>query len=211
MLFKDFKNILAIGAHPDDIEIGCGGFLTKCRSHDLNVTTAIMSKCDNTIPECEIGEREKEYKNATEHIGVNNSLIFDIRDREFPENRIKIMEILTKLQEEINPDLVLIPYLEDPHQDHFTVAHAAIRTFRRNETILQYEILRHGSHTFTPSLFVDISDFLDKKLDALELYKTQIKYKAYFDRESYKSLARTRGAQSGYNYAEGFIVYKMFW
>lgn len=211
MRYEHYKNILAIGAHPDDIEIGCGGFLTKCINSGINVSTAIMSKCDNTIQDCEIGEREKEYKNATRYLGVNNALIFNLRDKEFPENRIKIMEILTELQEEISPDLVLIPYLNDPHQDHSTVAHAAIRTFRRNESILQYEILRHGSYTFTPSLFVDISTFIDKKLEALELYKTQIKYKAYFERDTYKALARTRGAQSGYDYAEGFIVYKMFW
>ena len=159
--FNQFKNILAIGAHPDDIEVGCAGFLAKCIHNGINVNTAILSKCDNTSPDFEEGVREREYMGATKYLGIANSLIFDLPDTEFPENRMKVMEILTELQETIKPDLVLIPFLEDPHQDHTTVAHAAIRIFRRHESILQYEILRHGSYTFTPSLFVDISDYID--------------------------------------------------
>lgn len=209
--FNQFKNILAIGAHPDDIEVGCAGFLAKCIHNGINVNTAILSKCDNTSPDFEEGVREREYMGATKYLGIANSLIFDLPDTEFPENRMKVMEILTELQETIKPDLVLIPFLEDPHQDHTTVAHAAIRIFRRHESILQYEILRHGSYTFTPSLFVDISDYIDLKVKALEFYKTQIIQKAYFDKESYKSLARTRGAQAGYDYAEGFVVDKIYW
>lgn len=208
---KNFKSILFIGAHPDDIEVGCGGFVAKCIHNGITVNTAIMSKCNNTSQECEHDFREKEYSDATTYLGVNKSLIFDLPDTEIPEHRIELMKILTKLQEEFHPDLVLIPFLEDPHQDHSTIAHASVRIFRRHESILQYEILRHGSHTFTPSLFVDISDFIDTKLKALEFYKTQINQKAYFDKESYKSLARTRGAQSGFDYAEGFVVYKLYW
>lgn len=208
---KNFNNLLFIGAHPDDIEVGCGGFIAKCIHDGIDVNTAIMSKCNNTSPDSEQDAREKEYCNATSYLGISKSLIFDLPDTEIPEHRIELMGILTQLQEDINPDLVLIPFIEDPHQDHSTIAQAAVRIFRRHESILQYEILRHGSHTFTPSLFVDISDFIDKKLKVLEFYKTQINQKAYFDKESYKSLARTRGAQSGFDYAEGFVVYKLYW
>src|SRR6266705_287017 len=91
--FRGYARILALGAHPDDTELSCGGAL-----------------------------------------------------------------ILEGLQEAVEPDLVFIPFLEDPHQDHAALAHAAIRTFRGNETILQYEILRYGSHSFTPSLFVEITE-----------------------------------------------------
>jgi len=60
-------------------------------------------------------------------------------------------------------------------------------------------------------LFIDIRDTLEAKVRALKEYKSQFKVRAYFDEESFRSLARTRGAQSGYDYAEGFVVYKMFW
>ncbi len=209
--FEKINNILAIGAHPDDIEVGCGGFLAKCIDNKIDVNTAIMSKCNNTSPNCDINKREEEYYSATQYLEINKALIYDLPDTELPEHRLEVMDILTGLQETFRPDLVLIPFLEDPHQDHSTIAHAAIRIFRRHESILQYEILRHGSHTFTPSLFVDITNFIDTKLKALEYYKTQIDQKAYFDKESYKSLARTRGAQSGFDYAEGFVVYKLYW
>ena len=211
MTYKNYSNVLAIGAHPDDIEVGCAGFLSKCISNGVNVTTVIMSKCNNTNTNIEMDTREKEYLAATEYLQINNPYIYDLPDTELPEHRQEIMQLLSKLQDNIKPDLVLIPFLDDPHQDHSTIAHAAIRIFRRHESILQYEILRHGSYTFSPSLFVDISDHIDQKLKALEFYKTQIDEKAYFDKESYNALARTRGAQSGYDYAEGFVVYKLYW
>ncbi len=137
--------------------------------------------------------------------------MFDFPNRRLPERRSAIMNEMEKLQQAIEPDLVFIPFLEDPHQDHETVARAAIRTFRRRETILQFEILRYGSHSFTPSLFVDITRSLDRKVAALRHYKSQFERRAYFDEESFRSIARTRGAQSGYDYAEGFVIYKMYW
>ncbi len=152
----------------------------------------------------------QEFLSACEVTGARPHT-FSLPNRELPEHRREVMRALEGLQEDVRPDLVLIPFLDDPHQDHATVAQAAIRTFRRNETVLQYEVLRYGSHSFTPSLFIDISGVLEVKLEALRCYGSQFKARAYFDEESFRSLARTRGAQSGYAYAEGFVLYRMFW
>jgi LmbE family N-acetylglucosaminyl deacetylase len=210
MVFKKINKILAIGAHPDDIEMGCGGFIARSISEEIEVYTAILSKCEDEVSGDDADLRAKEYTASVEALGVTKYFIFDFKNRALPGSELEILDKLAELQAEIEPDLVLIPYLEDPHQDHNAVAFAGVRTFRKNETILQYEILRHGSHTFTPTLFVDITDFLDKKLDALKCYKSQFERRPYFDLESFKSLARTRGAQSGYEYAEGFVVHKIF-
>lgn len=210
-MLKTFKNVIALGAHPDDIEMGCGGFISKLIQSGATVSTHVMSKCDDQFETTEKGKLVHEYDKAMTTLGVEDKNLYDFPNKELPQNSIETMNIFNKLQHEINPDLVLIPFLDDPHQDHSTVAYSAIRSFRGTETILQYEILRHGSYSFTPTFFVDITDYLDQKIEALRHYESQYCKRKYFDSETFKSLARTRGAQSGYNYAEGFLVYKMFW
>ncbi len=204
------RKVLALGAHPDDIELGCGGSLVKLNESGCQLHAAIFSRCSDETPD-EPTLRAREFELAAREVGVKRPLLFDFPNRELPEHRHDMMHEMEKLQAMVEPDLVFIPFLEDPHQDHETVARAAARTFRRRETILQYEIIRYGSHSFTPSLFIDISATLDRKIAALSHYRSQFKRRAYFDEESFRSLARTRGAQSGYDYAEGFVVYKMFW
>lgn len=208
--FRGYRTILALGAHPDDVELGCGGTLALARLSGARLHAAVLSHCEDEAPQTNKDLRLGEFLRACKITGATPRS-FHLPNREFPEHRQQVMTALERLQEEINPDLVLIPFLEDPHQDHATVAHAAIRTFRKNETVLQYEVLRYGSHSFTPSLFIDISTTLDTKLRALRCYESQFRARAYFDEESFRSLARTRGSQSGYSYAEGFVLYRMFW
>lgn len=207
---RGFKRVLALGAHPDDVELGCAGTLILARKAGVETHAAVMSHCEDEAPPTKPDLRMDEFLRASEVTGAAPHS-YRLPNRELPEHRRDVMGILERLQEDLRPDLVFIPFLEDPHQDHSTVATAAVRTFRRNETILQYEILRYGSHSFTPSLFVDVTDVLEAKLAALRCYESQLKARAYFDEESFRSLARTRGAQSGCPYAEGFVLYRMFW
>lgn len=208
--FRGYVKILALGAHPDDVELGCGGSIILARKSGVELHAAVMSRCEDEAPKSKADLRAKEFARACEVTGATPHL-YGLPDRELPEHRQEIMDILERLQEEVQPDLVFVPFIEDPHQDHSTVAHAAVRTFRRRETLLQYEILRYGGHTFTPSLFIDIEDTLEQKVRALKEYKSQLGTRAYFDEESFRSLARTRGAQSGYEYAEGFVIHKLYW
>lgn len=204
------QKIIAIGAHPDDIELGCAGLLMKLKSKKAELWYIAMSKCNNQFSEEEKDTLVREQAGAAEIIGIDHTRIFDFPNKELPEHRIEIMDAMNELQAEIEPDIMLIPHLQDPHQDHSTVGYCAIRTFRSMETIIQYEILRHGSATFTPNLYVDISDYLDRKLEAVKCYQSQEKKRKFFDAESIRALARTRGFQSGYEYAEGFDIYKMY-
>ena len=206
-----YKKVLAISPHPDDAELGCGGLIAKFRDIGSEVYLATMSKCNDQFGEDEQDKLLEECSNASSNLGVTETFFYSFPNKELPKYQNDMMDIFNKLQIELKPDLVLIPYLKDPHQDHNAVAHTAIRAFRGLEAILQYEILRHSSYTFTSTLFVDISNYLEIKIKALTCYKSQIERRAYFDEESFRALARTRGAQSGFNYAEGFVVYKMFW
>lgn len=208
--FRGYHRILAIGAHPDDVELGCGGSLVLANKAGTNLHAAILSRCEDEAPPGRTDLRVNEFLGACKVTGATPHT-YELPNRGLPEHRREVMEILEGLQETLRPDLVFIPFSEDPHQDHSTVAQAAIRQFRRNETVLQYEILRYGSHSFTPSLFINISDVIEAKMTALKSYVSQFQVRAYFDEESFRSLARTRGAQSGYPYAEGFVLYRMFW
>ena len=210
MNFESNQKILAIGAHPDDIEIGCGGFLMKLKAKSAELWYAAMSKCNNQFSEEEQDTLVREQAAAAEILGIDHTRIFDFPNKELPENRREIMDVMNELQAEIEPDIVLIPHLSDPHQDHSTVGHCAIRTFRSRETILQYEILRHGSATFSPNVYVDITEYLDKKIGAIKCFSSQKVKRKFFDEESFKALARTRGFQSGYDFAEGFVAYRIF-
>ena len=185
--------------------------ISKLIQNGATVYTHVMSKCDDQFEVKDKGKLVSEYEKAMSTLGVTDKNLYDFPNKELPKYQNEMMDIFNKLQIELKPDLVLIPYLKDPHQDHNAVAHTAIRAFRGLEAILQYEILRHSSYTFTSTLFVDISNYLEIKIKALTCYKSQIERRAYFDEESFRALARTRGAQSGFNYAEGFVVYKMFW
>jgi len=207
----DYRTILAVGAHPDDIEMGCGGTLAKLKAEGAAVYTAVMTKCEDELTKKEKDKRILEYYASSKILGVKKAYAYDFPNRELPRHSVEIMGELEVLQNTIKPDIVFIPYLEDSHQDHNATAQCAVRSFRKNESIIQYEILRYGSHTFTPNLFVDITRYLNQKIKMLNCYNTQKIRRAYFDNASFRGLARTRGAQGGFRYAEGFVIYKMLW
>ena len=211
MAFHNFRRVLAISAHPDDADLGCGGTLVKAARAGAVVHACVMSRCADETPKGAENLRVDEFLAAARVLGIKKTHVFDFRNRELPSQEIEMLERFAEIQESVKPDLVLIPWTDDSHQDHASVGLAAVRSFRRKETILQYEILRYGSHSFTPNLFVDISDSIEKKLEALSSYRSQFRQRAYFDRESFQGLARTRGAQVGFNYAEGFLGYKVLW
>ena len=206
-----YRRILAVSAHPDDAEIGCGGSLAKAVTMGSTVECAVMCRCVDETPKGDKNLRVDECLDAAKILKIRETHVFDFPNRDLPAHMIDLMDRLGELQETFRPDLVIIPWSEDSHQDHAAVGLAAIRTFRRRESILQYEILRYGSHSFTPNLFTDISETLDTKLRALDCFKSQSKQRAYFDKESFRGLARTRGAQVGCDYAEGFLAYKLLW
>ncbi len=205
------RRVLAVGAHPDDIEMGCGGTLLRMKQSGCALWSIVMSRCEDEAPTGRESLREEESIEASRRLGVDKTLVLRFENRRLPDHQVAMMGQLETVQKEFAPDLVFIPYLEDSHQDHAALAWACVRTFRKRETILQYEILRFGSHTFTPTLFVDITQTVDAKCAVLRSFTSQFERRAYFDEESFRSLARTRGAQSGYDYAEGFVTYKQYW
>ncbi len=147
-----------------------------------------------------------EVKAATKVLGISeeNLIIFDYPVRHFPEHRQGILEDLIKLREEITPDLIFVPSLNDIHQDHQVIAREGLRAFKRH-TVLGYEE-PWNNIVFETRNFIPLAKrHIEKKIEALRCYKSQ-SHREYLNEEFIWSLARTRGTQIEGGYAEAFEV-----
>ena len=144
--------------------------------------------------------------NATNKLGIPNKnvIIYDYQVRKLNYSRQEILEDLMSHRKRLTPDLVLMPSLNDIHQDHITIAQEGLRAFK-GSTILGYELIWNNL-TFNTTSFVNLDEkHIQKKCDALKEYKSQGQ-KDYMSKDFILSLARTRGIQIGTQFAESFEV-----
>ncbi|MEW6075704.1 MAG: PIG-L family deacetylase [Candidatus Omnitrophota bacterium] len=194
-------NVLAIGAHPDDIEFGCGGTLLQYAAAGHNVYLFIAT--DGSFggnPQV----RQNEQKEAAKFLGVKEVFWGMYRDTELMDSRELIQKIDGIIQQ-VNPQLVFLNYKEDVHQDHRALAQAGISATRYVPEVLFYEV--PSTQHFEPDIFVDIQGVLDKKRKLLELHASQVdrtKVQNLTILESVQSCAYFRGYQGRVKYAEGF-------
>ena len=200
-------SILCIGAHSDDIEIGCGGTVLKL----LDVT-----------PEVEIdwivlagGEGRRQEAEVSAHRFLEKAdnprvRIADFRERYFPFLP-ELKEYFDELGRELNPDLVFCPRLEDRHQDHRMVSELAANTFRDN-MILNYEIPKFDADLGQPNVYVSLSaEQIDRKISLLfESFPSQTS-RYWFTDDTFRGLLRIRGIESHaeFGYAEAFDCRKL--
>ncbi|HOX81992.1 MAG TPA: PIG-L family deacetylase [Chryseolinea sp.] len=205
-----FRNVLVLAPHTDDGELGAGGTIAKLIESDAKVYYAAFSTAEKSVPDGFPKDILKtEVKNATFKLGIpsENLLIYNYEVRKLNYVRQEILEVLIDLRKKINPDLVLLPSLNDIHQDHSTVAQEGLRAFKQ-KTILGYELIWNNL-TFSTSCFVKLNiSHIDKKCNALKEYKSQ-QHRDYISEEFVKSLAKTRGVQIGSDYAEAFEVIRL--
>lgn len=194
-------NILAIGAHPDDIEFGCGGALLKHSRRGDNVFLLVLTKGDyGGDPEV----RFKEQNKAALFLGAKDLFWGGFSDTELVDNRETIQKI-EEVMQKISPDVVFLNYADDVHQDHRAAALAGISATRYVKEVLFYEV--PTTKHFEPDVFVDIMDVLEKKIELLQLHTSQVlrtKVKNLSILESVRSCANFRGFQGRVKFAEGF-------
>jgi LmbE family N-acetylglucosaminyl deacetylase len=200
-------NILAIGAHPDDIEIGCGGTLIKYSMAGHNVYMLIMTSGEKGG---DANIRKAEQMRSAKIIGVKDVLFLDYPDTNLPVNK----GIISKIEDEvkkIRPELILVNYTHDTHQDHRALAKGAISATRYIKNVLFYEV--PTTHDFSPAVFVDITDVIEKKIECLEAHASQI-LRTNIEGLSIVDIARSsatfRGIQGRVKYAEGFVPLRHF-
>jgi LmbE family N-acetylglucosaminyl deacetylase len=199
-------NILAIGAHPDDIEFGCGGTLIKYAraGHKVNMLVLTEGSFGG-----DPGVRRAEQKKAAKFIGAKDLFWGDLQDTEVVNNR----QLILKMEEIIKrskPGIVFMNFFQDVHQDHRSAALAGISATRYIREVFFYEV--PTTHSFNPEVLVDIEGVLDRKLSLLKVHASQVdktRVKNLTIIESARSCANFRGFQGRVRYAEGFKALRM--
>jgi Uncharacterized proteins, LmbE homologs len=205
-----YKKVLVLAPHTDDGELGCGGTIAKLIEEGSEVYYAAFSVCEISVPEGYPSNiLELELMEATKTLGIkaDNLFVFKYDVRTFPQYRQEILEHLIKLRNELNPDLVLMPCLNDIHQDHQTIANEGVRAFK-NTTLLGYEMLWNNLNFNTQAFFILNDEHIHKKVKAFSCYESQ-KFRNYANEDFIKGLAATRGTQIGEKYAEVFEVIRI--
>lgn len=196
--------VLCLGAHSDDIEIGCGGTVLTLlgAAEPVHVRWVVFSGAG--------GPREKEARRAAERFlegAVDVRIdVHGFRDGFFPGASAKIKETFETLKDEEDPDLILTHRKEDAHQDHRVVAELTWNTFR-DHLVLEYEIPKYDGDLGRPNVFVPVPEWARRtKVDLLtEVFSSQ-RGKRWFTPETFEGLMRIRGVESASptGYAEGF-------
>ncbi|HDP69144.1 MAG TPA: PIG-L family deacetylase [Candidatus Marinimicrobia bacterium] len=202
-------NILAIGAHPDDIEIGCGGTLAKYASYGHNIYTFIATDGSAGTGKAQI--RRKEAENSANILKVRDIFWGMYADTELQINKDAIMKVEDTIKK-INPDSIFVNYHDDTHQDHRHIAAITNSATRYIRNVLYYET--PTSQNFQPNVFVDIGQqFLDIKIESLKAHASQIdrtNISGVSILEVAKSAAHFRGVQARVAYAEAFQSLRLF-
>lgn len=192
--------ILAVGAHPDDIELGCGGTIRAAAKMGKRVIAVFMSKGEHSgNPEV----RPKESIEALSLLGVTDVHFGDFPDTEIPCSR-QAIDFLEAFYAANKPETVLTHTVNDIHQDHRQVGWASMSAFRNAPQLLAYETPRVNAQ-FAPTYFVDITHSVNDKWIALKCHFSQ-KTKRYITYESMVNLASFRGSQVSLPAAEAFEV-----
>ncbi|MFH1954202.1 MAG: PIG-L deacetylase family protein [Pseudomonadota bacterium] len=201
-------NILAIGAHPDDIEIGCGGTLIKYVRRGHNVFLLLITKGEKGG---DIETRHAEQVKAAEIIGAKDVFWGSLQDTELPGKEREIIHAVEGRIGQLNPDLIFVNFSDDTHQDHRRVTQSVLSATRYVKNVLFYEV--PTTSNFVPHVFVDISDTLEGKIRALEAHQSQVMKTNIEDLsivEIARSAATFRGIQGRVKCAEAFSALRLF-
>ena len=209
-MFNNIKKVLVLAPHTDDGEFGCGGTITRLIKDGIEVHYVAFSACEQSVlPQFPSDILITEVKSATKILGIKienlHLLKYDVRTFNF--NRQEILDDIIKFRNQINPDLVFIPSINDIHQDHATIANEAVRAFKFCN-ILCYEMPWNNFNFGSTSFMLLKDEDLDIKIQALKKYKSQ-EHRSYASEGFIRSLASVRGVQVGQKYAEVFEVVRL--
>jgi len=178
------KRVLFLGAHPDDIELGCGALL----HHIVNQTDVLCVTLSDNQRNPELQDVKGEHFESMAVLGVpKDKIIFGpFTTRIFPDSRQDILEYFLKIRKDFDPDLIFIHSKQDVHQDHNTMTDEALRAFR-GITVLGFDVVR-SSYGFFPHFLVEVTEEdVKKKIEALSKYETY-RDRYYFNSELTRSI-----------------------
>ncbi|BAI79870.1 conserved hypothetical protein [Deferribacter desulfuricans SSM1] len=215
------NNILIISPHPDDETLGAGGSLLKHKDNGdiiywINITNI---KEEYGYSKEKVKKRNEEIKKVIESYEFNDFFDLSLKPTSLTENDIPfIVTKISSILDKIKPNILYIPFWNDVHSDHRVVFNALqpfFKSFRYPfiKKVLMMEIISETDNqfkeTFKPNVFVDISDFIDKKIEIMNIYQSELGEHP-FPRsiDNILNLAFYRGSQCNYQYAESFMLLK---
>ena len=202
------RRVLAIGAHSDDLEIGCGGtILALTRANPgLAVDWVVLARAGDGRT-----RRAGAPRCSSRGAAASSVEVLGFRDGYLPHTAAEVKDAFEELKERVEPDLVLTHTRDDLHQDHRLVCELTWNTFR-DHIVLEYEIPKWDGDSGRPNVYVPLEeDVVDEKLDLLGGHFGTQRGKDWYDVEVFRGLMRMRGmecaAPSGY--AEAFVARKL--
>ncbi|MBT7579170.1 MAG: PIG-L family deacetylase [Candidatus Marinimicrobia bacterium] len=218
------KKALFIAPHPDDESLGCGGTIQKLKDTGSQVYWMIVTRGypDDGFKQDAIDAKKEQIVRVNEAYGFDG--IFELGLRTTLLDTYQTREIIGKVGEilhQLKPDTLFIPHHSDVHSDHrviFDAVWSSSKSFRTPfvKNILSYETVSEtefgipsGSRVFAPNVFIDISDYLERKLEIISIYHDEIQSHPFpRSLENLKALAHVRGSVAFVDYAEAFMCLK---
>ena len=218
------SNVLVLAVHPDDETLGCGGTLLKHKEKKDNIFWLIATEMQESLgyEKKQISERVKCIETVASTYGFSDTICLSL-----PTTRVdqlshkEIVDKISIIFNRIKPEIVYLPFSGDVHSDHkllFNAAYSCCKTFRAPyikkilmmESISETEYANAGiSNPFSPNTFVDVSNFFERKIEIIKLYKSELnEFPAPRSIENIRALAMNRGAIAGCSYAESFMLLK---
>jgi len=191
-------SILCLGAHPDDIEIGCGGTLLRLLAERPETIMRWIIFSGNEARRAEARNSAETFlgERARRHVEI-----FDFKDGYFPFHGAAIKDVFESLKCAVEPSLIFSHWVRDAHQDHRVIAELTHCTFR-NHLILEYEIPKYDGDLGNPNVFVPLlHEQMTRKVDFILANFPSQAARQWFDEATFMALARLRGV--GCNAAEG--------
>ncbi|MCL5807561.1 MAG: PIG-L family deacetylase [Deltaproteobacteria bacterium] len=200
--------ILAIGAHPDDIEVGCSGTLAKYGQAGHDIYLLVMT-------EGHMGGRravrKKEQLKSAKILKPQALLWGGFEDTSLSLHMNRMVQEIEAVLKGIDPDFIFVQYADDTHQDHRSLAKATVSATRYVRNVLFYE--GPTTQNFSPTVFVDIKETMDTKFATLLAHQSQVE-KTNIEGLSITDIVRStavfRGIQGRVQFAEAFVPLRLF-
>jgi len=213
------SKILFVSPHPDDETLGCGGTIIRSKIDGHELFWAIITDPSEELgwSKKQVKARQLEIKNVAKKYSFNK--VFNLKMPAIMMDTLSMSQIIEKIvsiYNKIEPEIIYIPFLYDVHTDHQIISKAFQSTskwFRSShiKKILMYETLSETEfnfaekRSFNPNVFVDISGHLDKKIEIMNIYKSEVAdFPFPRSEKAIRALAALRGSQSGFEAAESF-------
>ena len=199
------ERILFLSAHPDDFEAGAGGLFVNAKGSGKECFNLVFSECSEQKGNEGIVQ---EFHESMKLLGIEKGKfeLMNFQNTKLPENAAGIREAMEKVRDGFKPDTILVHDIDNLHQDHRCVAEQAVRVFK-TQSVLFFQDMKSTPH-FSPNVFSELTkEQLEKKIKALECYKTQFR-RYYHDMEFVRALARVHGKRMNAEFAEAFRAYQ---